>query len=94
VVNKEQFNLWKHDPVTRLFVQFLQDKRKYLIDFASEQWVGGSDTFSQMNQTVRGQVVELGEIAELEFETIKAFYTEENDANDQSDDREPSRSVA
>ena len=79
-VNKEQFNLWKHDPVTKLFLQFLQDKRKYLIDFAAEQWVGGSDTFAQMNQTVRGQVVELGEIAELEFETIQAFYkTEEED---------------
>lgn len=79
-MNKEQFNLWKHDPVTKLFVQFLQDKRKYLIDFAAEQWVGGSETFAQMNQTVRGQVVELGEIAELEFETIQAFYkTEEED---------------
>lgn len=77
--NKEQFNLWKHDPVTKLFIQFLQDKRKYLIDFAAEQWVGGSDTFAQMNQTVRGQVVELGEIAELEFGTIEAFYKPEEE---------------
>ena len=78
-VNKEQFNLWKHDPATKLFLQFLQDKRKYLIDFAAEQWVGGSDTFAQMNQTVRGQVVELGEIAELEFGTIEAFYKPEEE---------------
>jgi hypothetical protein len=82
VVNKEQFNLWKHDPVTKLFLQFLQDKRKYLIDFAAEQWIAGSDTFSQMNQTVRGQVVELGEIAELEFGTIEAFYKPEEEGND------------
>lgn len=78
-VDKEQFNLWKHDPVTKLFLSFLADKRKYLIDFAAEQWVGGSDTFAQMNQTVRGQVVELGEIAELEFGTIEAFYKPEEE---------------
>lgn len=76
-VDKDQFNLWKHDPVTKLFLTFLADKRKHLIDFATEQWVAGSDTFSQMNQTVRGQVVELGEIAEIEFGMIEAFYNEE-----------------
>lgn len=83
MVNKEQFNLWKHDPVTKLFLMFLADKRKHLIDFATEQWVAGSETFSQMNQTVRGQVVELGEIADIEFGMIEAFYNEEK--SDESD---------
>lgn len=82
-VTREQYNLWKHDPVTKVLLQFLTDKRKYLIDFASEQWVGGSNSFAEMNQTVRGQVIELGEIVELPFEAIEEFYRQqENDGTE------------
>lgn len=79
---KEQFNLWKHDPITKLFLTFLHDKRKTLIDFATEQWVGGSESFAKINDAVRGQVVELGEITGIEFEHIEAFYNEEKEETD------------
>ncbi|MDB5607796.1 MAG: hypothetical protein JWP25_4696 [Bradyrhizobium sp.] len=75
-ITREQYQLWKYDPVTKLFIGFLLEKRKFLIDAAAEQWLGGSDVFATANQTVRGQIVELGEIADLPFEAIDEFYKE------------------
>jgi hypothetical protein len=75
-VTKEQFNLWKHDPVSRVFLAFLKDKREFLINRVSEMWVDGAE----VPPAIRGQVIELGEIAELQFEAIESFYkTEEED---------------
>lgn len=76
MITKEQFNLWKHDPASKFFFGFIKDKRAFLIDRVSEMWVDGAE----VPPAVRGQVIELGEIASLEFEAIEAFYkTEEED---------------
>lgn len=78
-VTKEQFNLWKHDPVSKIFLAFLRDKREFLINRVSEMWVEGAE----VPPAVRGQVIELGEIASLEFEAIQEFYKpEEEDGAD------------
>jgi hypothetical protein len=76
-VTKEQFNLWRHDPTSKLFFAFLRDKRAFLIDRVSEMWVDGVE----VPPAVRGQVIELGEIASLEFETIQEFYKPEEETN-------------
>lgn len=83
-VTKEQFNLWKHDPVSKVFLAFLKDKREFLINRVSEMWVDGAE----VPPAVRGQVIELGEIAELQFEAIESFYKIE-----ESDGAEPQGSV-
>ena len=74
-VTKEQFNLWKHDPVSKVFLAFLKDKREYLIKTVSEMWVDGAE----IPPAVRGQVIELGEIADLQFEVLEAFYKPEEE---------------
>jgi len=74
-ISKEQFNLWKHDPVSKVFLAFLKDKREFLITRVSEMWVDGAE----VPPAIRGQVIELGEIASLEFEAIEAFYKPEEE---------------
>lgn len=85
-MNKEQFNLWKHEPVTKLFFEFLRDKRKYLIEYASGAWVEGAE----VPPAIRGQVIELGEIAELQFESIENFYQAQREdvANPEDSERQ------
>jgi len=83
-ISKEQFNLWKHDPVSKVFLVFLKDKREFLINRVSEMWVDGAE----VPPAVRGQVIELGEIAELQFEVLEAFYKPEEE-----DGAEPQGSV-
>lgn len=87
-ITKEQFGLWKHDPVSKLFFNYLTNKRAFLKHAALEQWVAGSQSFSDCNQTVRGQIIELEEIIELPFEAIEAFYQErENGAESEDPER-------
>lgn len=76
MITKEQFNLWKHDPVSKWFFNYLINKQAFLKHAALEQWVAGSQSFADCNQTVRGQIIELEEIVDLPFEAIEAFYQE------------------
>lgn len=75
MITKEQYNLWKHDPVSKVFFSFLKDKRTFLIERASEMWVDGAE----VPPAIRGQVIELGEVVELPFEAIEEFYKVEED---------------
>ena len=81
MITKEQFNLWKHEPVTRWFFAFLKDKQDFLKSAALEQWLNSSS----WPETVRGQIIELSEIAETSHEAIQSFYTREDESRTESD---------
>lgn len=81
-ISKEQFGLWKHEPVTRWFLDYLINKRAFLKSAALENWLAGSKSFGDINQTVRGQIIELEEICDLPFEAIEAFYKERDEIHE------------
>jgi len=85
-IKRDDYQRWRHDPVSKFFLKFLLDKQAELKSIALESWVNGSQSFSDCNQTIRGQIIELKEIAELPFEAIEEFYkdTEENNAAENS----------
>ena len=76
MISREEYQEWRHHPVSKVFLQFLKDKQEFLKAAALDQWVNGSESFANCNSTIRGQVIELGEIAELPFEAMDAFYKE------------------
>ncbi len=78
-IDREDFNQWRHHPVTKVFLRYLHDKRRYLTTAMTEQWLGGSLSM-QTEQTVRGQIIELMELEILPFEAIESFYSEEENA--------------
>lgn len=84
MITREQFGLWKHEPVTKWFFEFLKDKQAFLKSAALEQWLNNS----AWPETVRGQLIELDEIANVERATIMAFYgieeKEENESRTES----------
>lgn len=71
-VTKEQFGLWKHEPVTKFFFKFLRDKTEFMTRRATEQWLDGK----AWPETVRGQIIELIEVLATEYEFIEEFYKE------------------
>jgi hypothetical protein len=73
VITKEQYGLWKHEPVTKWFFDYLISKRAFLKSAALEMWLSDPKNLSE---TVRGQIIELEEICDLPFEAIEAFYQE------------------
>jgi hypothetical protein len=78
VITKEQFGLWKHEPVTKWFFDYLINKRAFLKSAALDQWLNNAT----WPETVRGQIIELEEITTLPFEAIEEFYRERDDVND------------
>lgn len=81
MITKEQFGLWKHEPATRWFFQFLRDKQAFLKSAALEQWLNSAT----WPETVRGQIIELDETINLEHEAIVHFYEEMNESRTESD---------
>jgi hypothetical protein len=76
-VTREEYNEWRHHPVSKVFLQFLRDKKEFLTKAMMDQWLDGNEAFDRAGQTVRGQIIELGEIADMPFEQISEFYKQE-----------------
>lgn len=81
-ISESDFQIWKHHPVSKIFLRYLADKRAYLERAALDAWIAGSLSL-QMDQTIRGQIIELFELEHISFEAIEAFYQEqiEDDAS-------------
>jgi len=75
MISKEQYGLWKHEPVTSVFLKYLADKQAFLKKTAQEMWLDGQEP----SQAIRGQIIELQELIDLPFEAIASFYQEESD---------------
>lgn len=95
MISKSEYQEWRHHPATKDFLQFIRDKRDFLKAAALDQWVNGVESFANCNQTVRGQIIELDELAELPFEAISEFYRKDDDTETLEDGsrRIPSSSV-
>lgn len=80
-VGKPEYQEWRHHPVTKMFLQFIRDRRQWLITVSTESWLNGSISFEKENQIDRGRILELFDLPDLQFEIIEAFYkAEEEDA--------------
>ena len=78
-ITREQYNLWKHDPVSKWFFDYLVNKRAFLKSAAIDIWMADP---KMLSETVRGQVIELEEICDLSWEAIDSFYQERQEIHD------------
>lgn len=72
--------------MSKVFFRFLKDKREFITDAAMERWISGALSLSE-DQCLRGQVIELVEIADTQFESIEQFYQSEDDGNEVNQDK-------
>lgn len=79
MITKEQFGLWKHEPVTKWFFEFLRNKQEFLKASALDQWLANS----AWPETVRGQIIELEEVLQTDTEVIETFYRKDDGSESQ-----------
>lgn len=72
-ITESDFQIWRHHPVTKVVLGFLTDKTQFLERAALDQWLAGTLSL-QADQTVRGQIIELNEVAEMPFGMLAEFY--------------------
>lgn len=77
MISKEQFGLWKHEPITRVVFEYLQKKQEFLKASALEAWLSGNP----WPEAVRGQIIELEEILNISVEAIEAVNGTESEGS-------------
>lgn len=66
LLNPGRFRKWAAQPESKAFFQFLQDRRLTL----ARSWAEGN----RLSEQDQGKAVELGELANLEPNDLRAFY--------------------
>lgn len=86
-MNVEQFQQWKDDPLTLLFMQYLRDYRQDLM----ERWAQGSivEPSEQLMAIARCQVAE--EITTLDDNSVSEFYRKQKGIDHVPADQETGR---
>lgn len=94
-ITEADFNSWKHNPVTKVF-------RQYLLHFAGSleeghllRWKSGAMEQGKEDECV-GRVLTLNEMVLLEFQDIVEFYdveTEQQEHDETTDLRDPAGEV-
>ena len=69
-LSAEQFNLWRHQPVTLLFLRWVNDYANAVERSATATWLSGHP----IPDEARGRVLTCREMAKANFEAISMFY--------------------
>jgi hypothetical protein len=77
-VTREDYQLWRHHPVTKLVLQYMADFQTALEKRAVGKWLGGSLNLAE-DQEIRARINTLIELGELPFEAIESFYQPESE---------------
>lgn len=72
-LSSEDYALWRHHPVSKVFLQFMSDYANTLEREALDRWRSGTLKLID-EQEMRGRVLTLRELTELPLEAVKAFY--------------------
>lgn len=71
------FQVWKHHPVSKIYLQYLGDYRAMLLKELLGRWEAGALTL-ETEKEIRGRVMTLADLVELQFASIQKFYQEED----------------
>lgn len=88
-ITTDEFNLWRHHPVSKIFFQYLSDWGVQLGKATLDDWISGALVLSEEQQR-RGRLIAIAEIEALTQESIRHFYfgDERSEEEKESDKRD------
>lgn len=84
-IAEQDYQTWRHHPVTKVYIEYLRDYRADLIEAAANQWLDGNLQIATADE-LRGRALAIGDMAELPFAAMIAFYDNINKREDQEVD--------
>jgi hypothetical protein len=69
-LSEQAFNLWRHHPVSALFLQYLADYREALARKVLEEWLASGN----INPEARGRILAVRDMEVLGLPSIQRFY--------------------
>lgn len=79
-LTESDFQVWKHHPVSKVYLKYLADYRTMLLRDLLERWEAGALTL-ETEKEIRGRTLTLAELVDLQFASIKKFYQTEEEEN-------------
>lgn len=76
----EAYQTWRHNPITAAYLLFLRDLKEAFQQAAVDRWVGGNlhlEDDDPNAATLRGQIIALTDLCELQLGDIHSFYRHE-----------------
>jgi hypothetical protein len=80
-ISEGDFQVWKHHPVSKLYLQYLADYRTMLLRDLLARWEAGALTL-ETEKEIRGRTITLAELVELKFASIETFYQTSEEENE------------
>lgn len=77
-ITKDDFQIWKHHPVSKLYLKYLEDYAALLGREFLDRWLAGHIT-TDTEKELRGRILTLTDLVELQFDSIKKFYQTEEE---------------
>lgn len=79
-IAEQDFLSWKHNPVSKVVLQYLLDYRKSLhVELLAR--FENNTLLEKVEQEIRGRCLTLAELSDLQFASIQEFYKEEDQEN-------------
>lgn len=72
-LTEQQFQLWRHQPISRLLFRFLADRQEALGRNMLERWMARSLKLVD-EEEARGRALESEEVRSISLATIRNFY--------------------
>jgi hypothetical protein len=79
-ISEADFQVWKHHPVSKLYLKYLGDYRAALLRELLERWEAGSLVLDTEKE-IRGRTMTLADLVELKFASIQTFYQRPEEDN-------------
>lgn len=78
---KGDFDSWKHHPVSKVYLKFLEDYRTSLLNELITSFEAGV-LIEKDEKEIRGRTLILKDLIDLQFSNIQAFYGVEPNATE------------
>jgi hypothetical protein len=72
-IDEQDYQLWRHHPVSKVVLQYIDDYRMRLREEALARWESGALQLID-DREMRGRVLACSDIVDLQFESIRSFY--------------------
>ena len=79
-ITDADFNVWKHHPVSKVYLKYLEDYASLLGREFLDRWIAGAIT-ADSEKELRGRILTLADLVELKFESIEKFYQKPEEEN-------------
>ena len=84
-LSEDEYNLWRHSPITAAFLKFLKDSASHLTDMITANLLEQGEVDMRLLSEARGRIWALTELTELPLGDMQRFYWNPSEGSHEPD---------